>query len=433
MKIDISDRKLYNEKYIDSIFTNHRYKIYYGSRDSGKSHAIAQKIVYHLINDNFCRVILIRKVAGTIKDSMYLKILNIIDAWGIRDLFHITKSPLEITCKSNKNSCIARGLDNPEKLKSLTDPTIIWLEEATECELNDFILVDTSIRCSDPTVKLQLLLSFNPIVEDCWINETFFPPSPSTYETADGDFWEVPSTKKNTYILHTTYKDNYWCPQDRGNIYEDLINLSDGNYHRVNALGLWGCGKQGVIFSNIAYQDEMPAIEDSKHYGFGMDLGFTNDPTTIVECCVGPEGKIYVKELTYATGLVNVSDQRHSIDSEIKKHEITSDFEIIADSAEPKSITELNDQGHNVIGVKKGKGSVNLGLEILRNYDIVVCGASPNLKKEFKLYTWKIDKDGRCTNTPIDNWNHAIDSIRYWAMHNLQKNVAQSGIIRGLW
>ena len=437
IRIDLSDKSLYNDVYLDWLKSRKRCLLAYGGRDSAKSYSAAQKVVISLLSERYCKVVCLRKIFADIKDSQFETIWAVIETWGLEAEFQYTKSPLEIRCK-NGNIVLARGLDRPAKLKSVKDPTIVWIEEADEIAFEDFIKSDTSIRSSYRDALLQIILTFNPENESGWIAETFFPPAKLDYERDDGEFDYVPSPRDDTLILHTTYKHNQWCPPERAERYEALKYAlgDDNNYYRVYCLGLWGSALRGLCYENIAYQEDFPGFEEWKVHGYALDFGFTNDPTAVVEVALC-HGDLYVQELTYRRGLVNVENPKipgqPNIEAELVRNEIEKSELIIADSAEPKSILEIQNAGFDIRGVKKYAGSVREGVGHLRKYRLIVCGESPNLKKELKTYKFKEDKDGNLTNEPIDAWNHCLDALRYWVMYHLMKGGgATSGTVTGL-
>jgi phage terminase large subunit len=415
--LDISNHELYSKKFIPIITNRDRYLILYGSRDSAKSYTIGQKIIFDILNEPYYKLVCLRKIFADIKDSQFETIWSIIESYGIETLFKYTKSPLEIRCLVNRNKILARGLDKAAKLKSIKDPTCIWGEEADEINLNDFIKSDTSIRASSRTALLQFMLTFNPEKEESWINDYFFPAK-TTYEKEDGNFDYVKSLRDSTTIFHTTWKDNEFCPVERGEKYEHLKDISglDENWYKVYCLGLWGNALKGLVFPNINYKSEFPSREDCKLFGYGQDFGFTNDPTAIIKCALA-HGELWFQELTYKTGLVNTG-KTNSIEAEYIKHGINFTDEIIADSAEPKSIEEIKRTGYNIKGVVKLNGSVESSISAMKKYVINIIG-SPNIKKEFKSYKYKLDKEGNTTNIPIDAWNHGIDGARYWVIDKI--------------
>jgi len=427
--------ELFNPIYSDWLKSELRYKLAYGSRDSGKSYAAAQYIVLELLGafkHDYCKVVLLRRHYNTIKDSQFQTILDVIEDWQLGSLFKSTVSPLEIICLPTKNKCLARGLDKPATLKSVKDPTLVWAEEADEIGLDAFVKSDLSLRTSHRDSILQWIITFNPENEETsWINDRFFPAK-STYEKDDGKFHYIESPDSKATIIHTTYEDNPWCSEDRRLIYEDLRHSGEGetgNYYRVYARGLWGNALDGQVYTNIEYAEDMPGIEECEKYGFTLDFGFTNDPTAILEMAYS-QGKLWIQEHCYRRGLVNVHNpivpSQGSIQKELERIEVGR-TSVICDSAEPKSIQELRNCGFQVVGVKKFKGSVSQGINKVQQYPLVIVGGSPNLRKEVRGYVWKKDKDGKPTNDTEHAFSHGMDALRYWVMHHLMVGSASSG------
>lgn len=180
------------------------------------------------------------------------------------------------------------------------------------------------------------------------------------------------------------------------------------NWWKVYGLGELG-SLEGVIFSNWKTIDTIPT--EAKLVGIGLDFGYTNDPTAIIEI-YNYNGQRIVNELKYQTGLLN-SD----IAKILPKHVI-----VYADSSEPKSIEEIRRYGITIKGVTKGKDSINYGIDVMQRHNYLVTSNSTNLIKELRSYTWDVDKQGTRLNKPIDNFNHAIDALRYHEMENLGLN-----------
>ncbi len=408
---------LSSKYYKPILLSRHRYNIMYGGRSSAKSDTAAQKMINLCREEDGFRGVAIRKVHNTLKDSCYSKMLSVIERNDWQEEFYCIKSPLEITHISSGRKILFRGLDEAEKIKSLDDPTVMWLEEALEIEHDAFVKVDTSIRSPHRTTLKQMIITFNPESEEHWINKRFFPHK-STYENETGDFTYIKSREENCVMLHTTYKHNDFC---MGEDIETILRLrkaygDDSNFVKVYELGLWGNALKGLVFENVNYAAEFPGVSDCKVYGFGLDFGFTNDPTALIECALS-HGELWFREVAYKTGLVNTGKGKGSIqdaldDWGVKRESIT------ADSAEPKSIEEIKREGFNIKGVSKGKGSIEAALMQMKKYKINIVG-SPNIVKEFKSYKYKENKEGELTNAPIDAWNHAVDALRYWFMENI--------------
>lgn len=250
--------------------------------------------------------------------------------------------------------------------------------------------------------RMTTILDFNP-VEDFWLHEKILP------------------VEKNYVFKRTTYRDNPATPEK---VRQDIENLktTDPALYRVYGQGLTG-QIQGLIFTKIKLVDTFPA--EAKKIAYGLDFGFTHDPTALVK--MGElGGEIYAQELIYETGLTN-----QDIHEQLKELGLTRLDEIIADSAEPKSIEELRRKGWNIKPALKGADSVRLGLSTLQSYEINLTTDSVNWRKEAKNYKWK-EKDGSFIQQPIDKWNHCWDAARYYALSKLTlPKIAQPRRIAG--
>lgn len=231
------------------------------------------------------------------------------------------------------------------------------------------------------------------------------------------EFWahtEILSNPDAEFLL-LKYTDNEALPKT---IYDELMMKLDkaktsaywANWCRVYIDGEIG-SLQGVVFDNWKQVSEIPT--EAKLIAYGKDFGYTNDPTTLIGVWK-QDGELYLKEFLYETGLTNPMICERLRSFGIKKEEI------IADSAEPKSIQEIRMQGFNIHPAVKGKDSIASGIDVLQRYKINVTADSLNLIKELRNYKWKQDKDGKTLNEPIDYYNHLIDPLRYVALNKLQ-------------
>jgi phage terminase large subunit len=418
MIIDFSNPKIFNPVYLPLLNDANRYILLYGGRDSAKSYFAAQKVIIDTMRKPYSRFILVRKAYAHIKDSQFQTIKDIIISYGLMDFFVFIENPLRIIFKKNGNMIIARGLDKEHKTKSIKDPTGVWYEEMNEIGFNDFIKTTTSLRGG----IIQEIATFNPEMETEWINSYFFPAK-ERYEKSDGNFHYVNSIRKDTTILHTTYKDNCYVTPQSAELLESFKNI-DENYYRIYTLGLWGGVLEGLIYDNWTIEDEIP--KESKFLGYGLDWGFTNDPTAIIRVNIG-ENVLYLDEVLYKKGATNQHVARELIKSGISRTD-----EIVADSAEPKSIQELYAAGWNVHPAIKGPDSVRAGINKVKQFRIVVTSRSYNLIRELKNYRWKMDKDGNSLNEPIDNYNHGLDAVRYVVLNKLMYNRKRIQKVRSL-
>lgn len=202
--------------------------------------------------------------------------------------------------------------------------------------------------------------------------------------------------------------------------HQRIESIGDPQLWRVYARGLTG-KITGLILTNWDIVDELPPLTECKMQPvYGLDFGYTNDPTALIEVRLA-HGELWVDEYIYQTGLVNV-DPRHvdpNIVDMMRAAGITRRSLIVADSAEEKSIREIRNEGFWIIPATKGAGSVKNGIDILRRYKIHFTRRSVGIIEEAKKYKWAIDRDGNSTNQPVDAFNHAIDAIRYVAQAKL--------------
>jgi len=266
------------------------------------------------------------------------------------------------------------SLDQPQKVRG-RKRDVLYINEANELYFEDW--QQLIFRTTE-----KAILDYNPSDEFHFIYDKI-------KNREDADF----------YI--TTYKDNPFLSKEIVNEIERLKNI-DENYWNIYGKGEIGSSK-ALIF-RINECNTIPA--EAKFLSYGMDFGFTNDPTTLIE--IHKQGdNIYLKELIFQTGLTNkdISDKLELYKIERK--------EIFADSAEPKSIEELYRMGWNVKPATKGKDSINIGIDMMKRYNILVTKDSTNMIKEFRNYKWQEDKNGNILNVPVDMFNHTIDAVRY--------------------
>ena len=247
------------------------------------------------------------------------------------------------------------------------------------------------------------------------------------YNPSDEDHWVFDLDKRPDVItLISTQLDNPFLEQkirDKIVGYEPTeVNIANGTADAY-MWDVYGLGKpaklQGVIFENWDIVDVVP--EDAKSLGCGLDFGYTNDPTALIDIYLF-NNELYLDELIYEKGLKNSSpdEKERTIVKRLKELGIGDKF-ITADSAEPKSIDEIKGYGFNIDGAKKGADSVVHGITFLQGYKVHMTKRSVNLHKEARKYKWAEDRNGKSLNIPIDDFNHGIDGVRYRVTKALRK------------
>ena len=410
----MSNPKIYNPVYLPLLKDNNRYLLLYGGRDSAKSYFAAQKVIIDTMSKSYSRFILVRKVYADIKDSQYQTIKDIVNAYGLMDHFHFTENPLRIVFKRNSNTILARGLDKEHKTKSIKDPTGVWYEEMNEIGFNDFLKTTTSLRGG----IIQEIATFNPEMETDWINSYFFPAKQS-YEKPDGKFHWVKSIRNDTTILHTTYRDNKYCTPQSVELLESFKE-TDENYYKIYSLGLWGGVLEGLIYTNWEIIESVP--KEAELIAYGLDFGFTNHETAIARVYVDGNDLI-IDEVLYGKGISNIQI------ASILKDERVENTEVVADSAEPKSIAQLFEMGINIFDAIKGRDSVLAGIQKVKEYNIKITAKSRNGIRELKHYRWKMDRNGESLNEPVKLFDHLLDAVRYVVQTKLMvKKVRRFGL-----
>ncbi|WP_027724632.1 PBSX family phage terminase large subunit [Tuberibacillus calidus] len=403
MNINIS-KKVFAPVYLKhhALENTDRYLILYGGAGSGKSVFASQKILFRLLKEKNQRFLVVRKVAATLKNSVYELLKDTISRWGLYPYFTVTKSPLEITCNLNGNKILFVGIDDPEKLKSIAGITSIWVEEATELTQEDFQQLDLRLRGKTKTYK-QIIITFNPISEHHWLKKYFFDNTP-----------------EHTTIIKTTYLDNPFLDDSYKRTLENLKN-KDENYYRIYALGEFGqLGK--MVYPNYSIKDFDISLLDNFYYG--NDFGF-NDPMAWIEVAYDKKAEtIYVCREFKKSGLTT-SD----LAQELKKRMSLRDI-LICDSAEPDRIEELRRAGFkNARPTKKGRNSINFGIDWIKSRKLIIHPSCVEFIKEIQTYQYmKDNKTNEYLDKPVDANNHLLDALRYALNMEMNKNHRRIGL-----
>ena len=365
---------------------DHRFEVYYGGAGSGKSVFIAQKLIIKAIKSKR-KILVMRKVGSTIKDSVWQLVLGMMNEWGLSGGFNVNKTTFSVEI-FNGSMFLFKGMDDSEKIKSITDITDIWLEESTEFTEEDVDQLNLRLRAD--VSGLQMFFSFNPVSKANWVYRRWFK---------DGAI-----ITDDTVIHQSTYKDNRFLPGDYIETIEKMARTNP-TYYRIYALGEFA-SLDKLVFNNW----RIGTMEDTHDWDLlcGLDFGFTNDPTAFVVSFM-KDNTLFIAREYVKTGLLN--DQIATVIKELGFAKST----IIGDSAEVKSIEELRRAGlYRIYPATKGQGSVLQGIQKLQQLDIVVAPECKHVITELQNYAWKKDKaSGEYINEPIDEFNHCIDALRY--------------------
>lgn len=372
-----------------------RYRVVKGSRASKKSTTTAIDLLYKIIKYPGSNALVVRKTFRTLQDSCFAQLKWAAARLKVIEYFDFRISPLEIIYKPTGQKILFRGLDDPQKVASVTvnvgSLCFLWIEEAYEITNEaDFDMLDESIRgeVEKPLFK-QITLTFNPWNEHHWIKKRFFD-----------------NPDNQTLAITTNYLCNEWLDKSDIAVFERMKEQNPRRY-QVAGLGNWGV-VEGLVYEN--WKEQKYTLDDIKHFETiaGLDFGYTNDPSAFVIGFLDRDGKkLFVWDEMYKKGLSNrkIYDEIVSM-GYVKEH-------ITADSAEPKSIDELEALGLRIYGAKKGKDSVMSGIQWIQDLEIVVHPRCVNFLTEISNYTWEKDKFGKSINRPIDDFNHLMDAMRY--------------------
>lgn len=298
-------------------------------------------------------------------------------------------------CKFNKSELICTfpngswveffSCDNEQKLRG-RKRQILYVNEGNELKFIEWQQLQMR------TTKFSII-DYNPSFSD--------------------DHWLCTLNKEpKTYHFITTYKDNPFLEQK---VIDEIESLKYKNpsLWRIYGLGLQAM-VEGLIFDNVEEIDEIPRWHQKHHYR-GMDFGYTNDPTAIVDVYIN-DNSLWIDEVCYRTEMLAADIAKAHKDA---NRECGQNIEIISESADPRLIDEISNAGLDIHPVHKFQGSIMAGIQKMQELKIRVTKRSTNVLKEFRNYTYRQNKDGKWLNEPIDAYNHAIDAIRYVVLDKL--------------
>ena len=372
-----------------------RFIICKGGAGSGKSVDAHQRAVYRTVVQPGHNFAIIRKVGRTLGISCIPLIRQCIADWGLWPVFIENKSNQTITCRHNGNQIKFLGLDDIEKLKSITFEngplTDILIEEATEITEQDFSQLNLRLR-GKVKVPFQITMLFNPISDTHWIKRRFF---------------DNPGSRREKITIHeSTYLDNRFLDKEyKGEL--EALKYDDMTYYEIYCLGKWG-SIGNLVFRNVVYQECPYTPNQFDQVIAGQDFGFNHyNAIELIGLKDGNKysfGELYVRHMT--NDEVIAENEKNGILDKRQR--------CIADSAEPKSIKDWQQAGYHMVSAKKGPDSVKEQISRLNRgtwyIDPVAC---PGLVSEIATYKWKTDRDGNPIDEPVKFKDDAIAACRY--------------------
>jgi len=376
------------------IFTNKkRYTVIYGGRGSSKSWTVADFLIL-MCRGNAYRVLCAREIQNSIKDSVHKLLSDRIAYFGLESFFEITENSIK---GKNGSEFLFKGLlRNENSLKSIEGIDYCWIEEAHSVSRKSLNVLIPTIRKPGS----QIIFTYNPT------NET--DPVHVDYTLADRD---------DTLKIEINYADNPFFP--------DVLRQEMEYDKRVDYdkyLHIW-CGQtakhsHSQIFYGKWRVDNFESPENAMYY-YGADWGFSQDPTTLIRCFIDKK-TLYIDYEAYGVGIdIDLTPKLFDSVPGCRKNQI------IADSARPETISYMSKQGFRIVGAKKGKGSVEDGIQKIRGFEnIIIHERCTHTKDEFRTYCYKTDPLTGIISTVIeDKNNHIIDALRY-ALENINRRSA---------
>ena len=351
-----------------------------GGTRSSKTYSLCQLFIVKCLEETGKIFTICRKTLPALKGTAYRDVLNILKEMNLYSEANHNKSELSYTLNGNLIEFIS--IDQPQKIRG-RKRDYLWLNEANEFDFESW--TQLTLRTTD-----KIYLDYNPSDPYSWI-------------------YEMVITRDDCTFIKSTYLANPFLDKDTIDEIERLKDI-DPDYWRVYGMGEIG-SIQTMIFRNFNLVDDV----QGRLIGYGLDFGFTNSPTALVEVRQ-LEDSLYIRELLYEKRLTNTD-----LANKLREFGIDRTTEIVADSAEPKSIEEIYRQGFNIKPAKKGAG-IHLGIDIMRRYKLHITKDSLNAIKEFRGYKWATDKNGDVLNTPVKVNDHLVDAVRYLCLNKLSIN-----------
>ncbi len=415
-EIDFSEfYKLINKPFLNFIKNKSRIRISYGGAGSGKSYCAFQEMIYKVVAEPGHNYLVCRKVGTSNRISTFPLAQQIITELGLWSVFKMNKSDMSLTCTVNGNMIIFKGLDDIEKIKSVTFPkgilTDILIEEASEITQKDFNQLNLRLR-GRTKIKFQITLLLNPISDQHWIKREFI------------DLKSYQRTY-NVCILKTTYEHNRFIDPDYKQVLESYKEI-DYEFYRVYCLGEWG-SYGNLIFKNwtalkCPYKEsDFDAIYNGQDYGF-------EHPAVIVK--IGfKDGNMYTYNELCCEKKTNMEFIQLNEEFDI----LHKGERAVGDSAEPARIKEWVQHGYGVIGAIKGKDSVSRGIDFLKTQKwFIDPNTCPRTLQEVQVYHRKTDKNGEVNKTedPVDIFDDAIKAHMY-ALEALSRMRGKPSVLSG--
>lgn len=373
--------------------------VHRGGSRSSKSWSILQVLIYYITNIPNVKILICRKSTPSLMATIYKDFIDLLKDYGYYQFFHHNQTYRTLTYLPNNAYVLCTGLDDPDKLKS-SEFNYVFCEEVVDFDYNDYMILKTRLSGKTDRVN-QLIMALNPTDAFSWVKTKLIDVDPNVHE------------------ILSNYKDNPFLQQSYIDMLESIKD-QDINYYNIYALGIWG-SLEHIIYNNWKEVDKYPDVLGEQIWG--LDFGFSH-PTSLIRIGITKEG-IYLKEELYASGLTNAD-----LIEKLKGIMPTGGARIYADSAMPGNILEIRRAGFNIYPADKAPHSVKEGLDYCKRQKLFITKDSPNLIKELRGYSYRVDRTtNQVMEEPIKINDDCCDAFRYGIHTHLCHKVDYNVVI----
>ncbi|MET3657847.1 PBSX family phage terminase large subunit [Sporosarcina psychrophila] len=400
-----------NPHFDDFLFDwEQKFQFLVGGYGSSKSYHVALKLILKLLSEKRTALV-VREVYDTHRDSTFSLLEEIINELELDHKIRCMSSPMQIRFP-NGSKIIFKGMDKPQKLKSIHNVSLIWLEECSEIKYEGF--KELLGRLRHPSLRLHMILSTNPVGEDNWTFLHFFKDDRNKRLVLDDQDLYAKRTVivKETFYHHSTADDNLFLPASYIEQLEEMKEY-DPDLHRIAREGRFGVNGKRVLpqFEEWSHEAVMNAVKSIRKpiERVGMDFGFEDSYNAVVRMAVDHKNKyLYIYWQYYKN---KMTDDRTAVELDEFKQ---SRELIIADSAEPKTIKYFKQLGFRMKGAKKFGGSRLANTKKIKRFKKIICSSNcPDVIRELKYLTYKEDKNGNIIPDDFKIDPHTFSAIWY--------------------
>lgn len=368
------------------LYSPHRYKVFYGGRGSGKSHAVAQALTFLASNINL-RILCCREIQNSIKDSSYQVLKDMTDRLGIGHEFKFTESEI-LHMRTGSRFIFSGLLRNENSIRSKEGIDICWIEEASSVSQRSWDVLTPTIRKTGS----ELWLTFNPLTVDDPTNVFIENPPPNAY-VRKVNYWD------NPFFPEVLREQMEW---DKQNDFEKYLHVWEGYPLTIS---------DAQVFKGRFVVEPIPEDlwKKADRLFFGADFGFARDPSTLVRCFI-LDNRLYIDHEAYGVGV-----EIDELPQLYRSVPGADQWPIKGDSARPETISYLRRHGYNIDGAEKWPDSIEEGINFIKSFDkVVIDPRCKHTADEFRLYSYKTDRlTDEVLPVVLDKNNHTIDALRY--------------------